>query len=213
LDIILQASSQPIWVFSIFLIVLVILHYVWVFKYQLSMKQWKLVEYIWVVLALMSVIGIVEDARFFRAQMTVEQSEAEAMKKIMALENWFDVYGEYACVDHSNDPDFSGLCGWVKAKNSDLQLILQNETFPVDIPKDFLSGIENPYTGFSDADRDVVGNLHSGYQDALKSYVTSVQEGQRSMLSALIVALAPLLFAVAIAIKFTKVTGEYRLTK
>ena len=213
LDWMLEASSDPVWVFVVFFGALVFCHYLLIFRYPLKLKQWKLVEYMWVGLALVSIFGIVEQARFFGAKLTIEQSRGDAMNKIMALESWFDVYREYACVDNADNAGFRQLCLWTKLKASDLRLIIDNEDFPVDLPANFLNGVDHSQTGLADADQAIVSKHHSGYLAARTQYLVAQKKENRSDFSVLLVALAPMIFAVAVAIKFTKVTGEYRLTK
>ena len=209
----LDTSSDPLWVFVIFLVALALFHYLLIYRYPLSLRQWKLVEYIWVGLALVSIYGIVEEARMYRAAITIEQSKREAMDKVAALENWFNVYTEHACDDMAQTQKARPFCRWVSDKNSDLKLILANEDFPMDVPINFLVGIEQPFEGIAKADREIVGALHASYISARQQYLMSAEDTVRSGLSALLVALGPMLFAVAIAIKFAKVTGEYRLCK
>lgn len=211
MDQILEASSDPFWVFAIFAVVLVVCHYFLIFRYPLTLKQWKLVEFMWVGLALVSIFGIIEQARFFGAKVAVEQSNAEAMKKIMALENWFDVYRDFACEEEDGDGKLAQLCVWTKVKTSDLRLILENEDSPVDIPANFLSGMENVMGGLAAPDQAIVRAHHEGYLVARAKYLVALSDGERSIFSIWLVAFAPMIFAIAVAIKFTKVTGEYRL--
>jgi len=211
LDWLLRASSDPFWVFTVFFGMLFLFHYLFVFKNPLNIKQWKLVEFIWVGLALVSVFGIIEQARFFNAKLEVEQSNTQAMHKIMALENWFTVYSEFACEDNANNADYRQLCIWTKVKKSDLRLILDNEEFPVDLSQNFLSGIDKLMIGLGKPDQAIVSAHHEGYLTARKQYLIAQENGKRSVFSMWLVALAPMLFAGAVAIKFTKVTGEYRL--
>ncbi len=213
MDQLLEASSDPLWVSVVFIGALVLCHWLLIHKYPLTLKQWKLVEYMWVALALVSIFGIVQEARFYRSKITVEQSRTEALGKSMALENWLDVYSEYACDDNKGNPEYLPLCRWLKVKSSDLQLVLANEGFPADISANFLIGIEGNFVGLNEADKAVVTGLHTDYRTARQKYLTAVGASRRSSFSVLIVALAPMVFAVAVAIKFTKVSGEYLLTK
>ena len=213
LDYLLAASSDPVWVIGTFVVSMVVLHYFMIRKYPLSLKQWKLVEYIWVALALISVFSIIDDARFYKSDISIEQSEKDAMKHMNAFNNWFEVYEEYACVDNAADASFQGLCTWVQGKSSDLALILDNEEFPYDISGNFLSGLGKELSGIGEADRMIITTIHGDYLKARQLYLQAVDNAQYKGFSALMVALAPLIFAIAIALKFTKVTGEYLLTK
>jgi len=164
-------------------------------------------------LALMSIFGIIEEARFYRSNISIEQSRNFATEKIGGLENWFDVYSRHACVENGEDPEYLPLCRWLKVKYSDLQLILDNEDFPVEVPSNFLTGLDNTFVGLGAPDRTILQGLHRDYLSSREQYLVALHDGERSGFSALIVALAPMIFGIAVAIKFTKVTGEYMLTK
>ncbi|UTW57932.1 hypothetical protein KFE96_14015 [Kordiimonas sp. SCSIO 12603] len=209
----LEASSDPLVVFLAFVLSTSIAHYFWVFKRPLSLKKWRLVDYMWLSLAAISIYGFVEEARFFQSQMAQETSRMTSERTQSALENWFEVYNEYACGEgagHGGDVQF---CRWTKVKISALDLINENEDFPVDIPANFLLGLDEVAAGISAQEREDVAEYLSAYRLEREHYLEASKNVRRSEISALIVALAPLLFALAIGIKFAKVTGEYRLTK
>ncbi|WP_262696096.1 hypothetical protein [Kordiimonas aquimaris] len=212
MDRLLDLSTNLYLIGSIFLITLILLHYFLVFTKPLTLKQWKLAEYVWVGLALISIVGVLEEAKFLRANQNVERSRVLAEDKLQAIENWFDVYGVFACDEQGAKERSPKLCTWMKVKSSDLALILSNESFPPDIPFNMLSGIDEITGGIQDADRKIIKGYLNDYIAARQSYMTGVTSARRSSLSALIVSLAPILFAMAVALKFTKVTGEYRLT-
>lgn len=213
MDRLLEASSDPFWVLFVFFGALALCHQLLIKTYPLTLKQWKLVEYMWVALALVSIFGIIEEARFYGAKITIEKSRGLAENKINALENWFDVYREYACGNNGDDMKHPELCRWTKVKNSDLHLILSNEDFPVDVPENFLVGLDTQFSGLGVPDRKVLTGIHQDYRVARQQYLVALRAGHRSSFSVLIIALAPMIFAIAVAIKFTKVTGEYLLTK
>lgn len=213
MDYLLAASSDPVWVIGTFIVSMAIFHFFMIRKYPLSLKQWKLVEYIWVALALISVFSVIDDARFYRSDISIEQSERDAVGHMNAFSNWFAVYEEYACIDNGEDVSFHALCTWVTSKASDLALITDNEEFPYDISANFLTGLNGEFAGIGEADRMIITSIHSNYLEARQQYLQAVDNAQYKGLSALMVALAPLIFAIAIALKFTKVTGEYLLTR
>ena len=213
MDLLLEISSEPVWVVATFIFALVFFHYLWLIHYPLTLRQWKLVEYIWVALTLVSVIGIIGEARFYKTDITVEQSREKATVHMEAFQNWFDVYTEYACVDNAAEDLYTPLCGWVSQKTADLDLIVQNEDFPYDIPVNFLAGLNDGLGGIGQVDRDIIISIHMKYLEARMQYIGAMTEGQFDNIYAFLVSLAPMLFAIAVAIKFAKVTGEYRLTK
>ena len=207
----LELSTNPIFVGSAFFIALALLHYFFVFKYPLNGRQWKLAEYVWVGLALVSVVGVFEEARLLRSDNALEQYRDVTESKSRAVENWFDVYSIYACEENGETPEMTDLCRWVKVKNSDLRLVLANEEFPADIPQNLLLGLDEINDGIGEADKRIISDYLKGYVDARRAYLEAVEGSRYSTLSALLISLAPLMFVLAIALKFAKVTGEYRL--
>lgn len=207
----LELSTNPVMIGAAFFLALVILHYVLVFKFPLTSVQWKLAEYVWVAFALISVVGVFEEARLLRSDNALEEYREVAEEKSRALENWFDVYTIYACEENADKPEVNGLCQWVKGKNSDLRLVLANEDFPADIPINLLLGLDKITGGIGEMDKQIISGYLRAYTDARLAYLDAVAGSRYSTFSALLISLAPLMIALAIALKFTKVTGEYRL--
>lgn len=207
----LELSTNPLYIGVAFFLALVVLHYVLVFRFPLNARQWKLAEYVWVALALVSVVGVFEEARLLRSDNAVEQYRDVAEEKSRAVENWFDVYSIYACEENGSSPETTQLCRWVRVKNSDLRLVLANEEFPADIPTNLLLGLHEISEGIGDADKRIIEGYLGDYTKARRAYLEAVAGTKYSTLSALLISLAPLMFALAIALKFAKVTGEYRL--
>ncbi len=213
MDRLLELSADPIFIGLMFLISLALLHYLLVYKHPLNARQWKLAEYVWVALALVSVVGVFEEARLLRTDNEVDQFRTVTEDKSRALENWFDVYSIYACEENGENPEMTALCRWVRVKNSDLRLVLANEEFPADIPSNLLLGLDAINEGLGEADKQVIEGYLQGYLEARTSYIEAVEDTKYGTMSLLLISLAPLLFAIAVALKFAKVTGEYRLLK
>lgn len=209
----LELISDPLAIGGAFLVSLIILHYCLVYKYPLTAAQWKLAEYVWVALALVSVVGVFEEARLLRTDNDISQFREVAETKSRAVENWFDVYSIYACEENGDSPQMTQLCRWVKVKNSDLRLVLANEEFPADIPSNLLIGLEDITEGIGMADKEVIANYLDDYLNARAAYLEAVDGSKYGTMSLLLISLAPILFAIAVALKFAKVTGEYRLMK
>lgn len=213
MDRLLELSTDPIFIGLMFLVSLAVLHFFLVYKYPLSARQWKLAEYVWVALALVSVVGVFEEARLLRTDNELDQFREVTENKSRALENWFDVYSIFACEENGENPEMTKLCRWVKVKNSDLRLVLANEEFPADIPSNLLLGLDAIEDGLGDADKRVIEDYLDGYVSARTAYLEAVEGTKYGTMSLLLISLAPLLFAIAVALKFAKVTGEYRLMK
>lgn len=209
----LQLTTNPYFVGFVFFVTLGILHFTLVYKFPLTARQWKLAEYVWVTLALVSVFGVFEEARILRAMQTVAQSEKIAEKKVAAVENWFDVYSLYACEGEGDVVKAPDLCAWVNLKKSELALVLANEDFPADIPSNLLLGLDTITTGIGGPDREIISGHLNAYYAARTSYLTAVAGSIHTSFSSLLISLAPLMFALAVALKFAKVSGEYRLMR
>ena len=182
----LEASSDPLFVFLAFVISTSLAHYFWVFRKPLTLKKWRLVDYMWLSLAAVSIYGFVEEARFFQSQMLQETSRVSSERTQRALENWFEVYNEYACgkgTGHGGDPQF---CRWTKVKLSALDLINENEEFPVDIPENFLLGLEEVASGISKQERKDVAEYLTAYRLEREHYLEASKNVRRSPVSALI---------------------------
>ncbi len=213
MDQLLELATNSVFVGIAFVVALAILHYLLVFKYPLTAKQWKLAEYVWVALALVSVVSVFEEARLLRSEQAVDRHRQVAEQKIWAIRNWFEVYDIYACDENADNPETKQLCSWVNLKNSELGLILSNEEFPADVPANLLLGLGAIRQGIGEADKQIIGGHLKEYLDSRSRYIAAVKGSRHSALSALLISLAPLMFAIAVALKFAKVTGEYRLIR
>lgn len=213
MDWLLEYSTDISVVLMTFFITLTILHIVFVWRFPLSGSQWKLAEYVWVALAMASIIGLLEEARFLKADTNVVAAEEQAEQKIDALENWFEVYTMHACEDGPDLENSEQLCRWTKVKSSELRLVLANEEFPADVPRNLLSGLDRVRGAIGEIDKTMVRAHLTNYHDARDAYLLAQRNAQRSSYSSAFTSLAPLLFALAVALKFTKVTGEYRLLR
>lgn len=189
------------------------LHILFIWLFPLSASHWKLAEYVWVLLAMASIIGVLEEARSLKADANVAAAESKAENTIAALENWFDVYGRYACEDGPKADLSQPFCRWAKVKNSELELVLANEEFPADVPINLLSGLEKLKDAIADVDKQMVRGHLDNYLLARKAYLKAAENTRHTSYFSLFTSLAPLLFALAVALKFTKVTGEYLIIR
>lgn len=210
MEALLDYSTNPWVIGGIFLATLALLHWLFVYRFPLNQAQWKLSEYVWLGLALLSIIGVLEEARFLRSGHALEQSRIVAEEKLRAIERWFEVYSLYACEENGVSDNATQLCRWAKLKNSELRLVLTNEEFPADIPENLLVGLDAIEDGINATDRSIIRQNLSGYIEARGRYLAAVSGADRSMLSIMLVSLAPVLFALAVGLRFAKATGEYR---
>jgi len=207
----LETAGDPVWIVGIFLVLLVVFHLLLIWLIPLSAKQWKLIDYIWVSLTFISSLGLVDEARRYKAEMQIVPAAKQLELDSQAMENWFENYREFACEERAGDPDSDELCRWVSRKQSDLQLILADDEQPVSLPTAFIDEVANVQL-LSQQERQLAATLLRAYQDSRNTLASSTRASQRSFWRQLLVVFAPLLFAAALALKMTKVTGEYRLS-
>jgi len=202
---ILDVSSDPLAVAVVFFVALGLFHLVFVYLRPLSLAQWRLMDYIWITLALGSVAGFVEEARYYRSDVASARLEANLVSAQKDIEHWFDVYARFSCEDgQAND-----TCDWFTQKEADLTFITGNEPFPADLPTSLIDGLESAAPTYSPAEFQRIKGFLSAYQDGRTQFLGALHDGERSAFFRLLTALAPLIFAVAVALRFTKTTGEY----
>ncbi|UTW56280.1 hypothetical protein [Kordiimonas sp. SCSIO 12610] len=211
MDVLLDTASDPLWVSIIFVILLVVLHMVFVVWRPLTAKQWKLAEYVWVALAVLSTLGLVDEARRYKAELNAE-TYLEALERDQRnIENWFNVYRIFACDEQSGVEAYKPLCDWLTLKSNDLALIVSDEDdVAPDIRLNILEGIKGESIMLSMAEKQIIENHILHYGRSKSAYIDSVEISRASRVQRLLITLAPIFFAMALALKMTKVTGEYR---
>ena len=211
MDVLLNTASDPFWVGVIFIVLLVALHLVFIVWHPLTAKQWKLAEYVWVGLAVLSTLGLVDEARRYKAELDADMHLEALERDQRAIENWFNVYRIFACDEANGEGKFQSLCIWLNDKSSDLALIVSDEDdVAPDIRLNLLDGIESPNINLSDAEKQIIEGHVLHYGRSKSAYVDSVSISRASKVQQLLITLAPIFFAMALALKMTKVTGEYR---
>jgi hypothetical protein len=211
MDVLLDTASDPLWVGIIFVILLAILHLVFIVWKPLTAKQWKLAEYVWVGLAVLSTLGLVDEARRYKAELNAE-SHLEALERDQrSIENWFNVYRIFACEEQAAEQKFKPLCAWVSAQVSDLSLIVSDEDdVAPDIRLNLLDGLDASTIKLTLAEKQMIKDHIINYGRSKSAYIDSVEISRASKVQRLLITLAPIFFAMALALKMTKVTGEYR---
>jgi hypothetical protein len=211
MDVLLNTASDPFWVSIIFIVLLAALHLVFVVWRPLTAKQWKLAEYVWVALAVLSTLGLVDEARRYKAELDADMHLEALERDQRMIENWFNVYRIFACEEADDVDKFQPLCVWISNRSNDLALIVSDEDDAApDIRLNLLDGIEGPDISLSVAEKQIIKGHILHYGRSKSAYVDSVSISQASMVQRLLITLAPIFFAMALALKMTKVTGEYR---
>lgn len=193
----------------LFLIFTAVFHFVLIYKYPLSLKNWKLVEYIWVLLAFISTLGIVDQSRRANAMAQLTQTEIQLERDKQQVIDWFDNYQQLTCIEDIDEQQ----CVAFKRANYDLELMLtDNEVVPA-IDQHLIKRI-NHLTALNN--QGVIKHITARitqYTAAKLRYQTTQQRTMQSALQHLLNLLTPLLLAFALALKMTKVTAEHLALK
>lgn len=122
-----DVSTSLTWLVGLTLAFSILFHVLFLKVWRLNIKQWKLVEYAWVLFAFLSAIGLVDESRRFQAEVRVMSERAEMERALASVENWFENYQAFACEDVSfslpeHDPKLQSCVAFGTAA-TDLMLI------------------------------------------------------------------------------------------
>jgi len=163
------------------------------------------VEYIWVGLAFISTLGIVDQSRRANAVATLAQVEMQLDKHKEQLIDWFDNYQQLTCNEQVNDKQ----CSAFNKVQRDIELLLLENVQAPDIDKNILNHVSHLSLLMTDTVTAQITLRIRHYNDSKESYLAINKQTQLSTLQRLINVLTPLLLAFALALKMTKVTAEY----
>lgn len=194
------------WVSALFVALAVLFHVTLIHQRQLKLKQWKQVEYIWVLLAFISTLGVIDESRRLNAQLQITQDESTVMLAGSQVSNWFDNYHRLHCQEQYSKEK----CQAFEQMNTDLGFILDDLDESGGIPLAILAPLDKVELILNEQALSAVKQRIASYNNARDNYLLTVVDAQRSWFRLLFSALTPLLLACALALKLTKVTAEYR---
>mgnify|MGYP001445567715 CR=1 FL=1 len=212
-DKVLETASSLHWVVAIFIGFLVIFHVILVGLLPLNTRQWKLVEYVWVSLAFISSLGFVDEARRYRAELHLNEVRGQLETSRRDVTDWFDSYQIYACEEAGGDLDrevLEAACGWFTDRQKDLTLLQMENRIAPDLRPTLLAGADRLTPLLSPENVAIITDRLATYQAHRQRYLELVEASRRGTLQKILIMLAPILFSAALALKMTKVTGEYR---
>ena len=219
-DLALPWFVHPLWILGIFLISLVSFHILFLRLISLSPIGWKKVDYYWLAMALVSLMGAVGARREIIATNTLEYSKS----RIDGAFNFMRMraeFGSSAAIcrtfipsDFSPPPSemesvqkqFDNQCTWFKNVNSVISTLDTKNPVEIDPAALFgsppIDGIEWAGTSFLDS----VQNYNSTVRAIRGLESAASQTGFETFLKLL----GPALLAIALALRITKVSGEVR---
>jgi len=210
----------------VFVGALVIFHVVFVFIAKLDKKAWKWVDYFWLSFALIGLVGQVAESRRITATGFRSMSEAKVESNFRILRDRIDFYAnsEAFCrqpVRTASSPpeeefnriklEFDRACAWAKKYAS---------TMPRTVQPPFAEVAWNEFTyAQNEASSVTKGSMDSIHQSVddfnllVREHAGLLESQEKSEFERTLAMLSPLLLAVALALRITKVTGEIRLER
>lgn len=194
------------WIILLFIGLLALCHYLLLHVYRLSEKHWQIVEYLWLLLAFISLIGAVDDNHRVSAQLALSQQVNLLESKQASVINWLDNYQAFAC----NESQTPIMCNHLNNINNNVQLTLTDDFKHGYLAPQLFESLSMMPSVIS-AQALVEFNLRlTKYNDIVKRHQVLIERAKRSSFRLLLAALTPLIFVLALALKVTKVTSDYR---
>lgn len=194
---------------GLFIFLTIVFHTLFIIYRPLSLQNWKLVEYVWVMLAFISTLGLVDESRRVNAITTLTHTQIKVEATKDKINNWFNSYQELTC----NEQVHKLRCTTFTKIITDIELLtLENDLTP-ELDNNLLNSLPSLSPWLNNTSVDVVTNRIDEYVLQRKELLVLKQQIKRSLFQTLINILTPLLLAFALALKMTKVTAEHMALK
>ncbi len=221
-DLELPWVTSTTWILGTFALALVIFQLVLVRWIPLSKVAWKKVDYVWLSLAMLGIIGGVGAARQQIAINFISLAESritfaeEQIKERLEFGRGPAICRTFVRSEFSPPPEefnriqreYDEQCNWFRTVSEKLQ----DTTF---VKREILR-LEDFGILPSGGDEWATSNLKDAaqwYNNALKAYKELSKARHRSNLEFTLTVVGPFLLAIALALRITKVTGEIRLER
>ncbi len=214
---ILNLASSIYWVIGIFIFFTILLHIVFIWWFPLSLKTWKFADYLWLTLALLSTLGLVGEAKQYRAENSHYQSEWQATQSLNNVRNWYTNYQILICAEakalkekNLNGTDYHKLCDWLEIRINDLNLMQKDREGQPPLTASLTDGLKQYDNIIPAMEQNILTRRIDRYNEMRIRNEQNNRERERGPLQMIILILAPMMLAFALAIRFTKVTAEFR---
>lgn len=221
-DLTLPWFTSQAWILGIFVAALAVFHILFIRVFPLSTIGWKRADYIWLLMALMGLIGAVGTGRAVIADnlLNHRESRIEGAFNLMKMGADFGtsraicrqfVQSEFIPPEGLEriQREFDAQCEWFRAVVAKLNEIKHLDPAPIDPIKMFgaqpSGGEEQTYKSFSES---IIT-----YNSTVEHIKSLERAKEPSDIELLLRFLGPALLAVALALRITKVTGEIHLGK
>jgi len=209
-------------VIIVFAITLVFFHVILVYWLKLGKTAWKAVDYVWIGFAGLGLLGAAAQARQLVAQSRLALSESRVTVMYPPVRSLADMYSREGPVcrtfvrspyspsqaDFENfQREYNAVCAWFKKVAAILPEKDDRHEITADVlpPEPRITGgdLKSILSEF----RQQIGY----YNKRAKQHADLLRAATRSETETTVTLISPLLLAVALALRITKVTGEIRL--
>ena len=215
---ILEMASNIYWVVGIFIFFTLALHLLFVFWFPISLRAWKLADYLWLTLAFLSTLGLVGEAKQFRAENSHYESEWRTSQSLNDVRGWYINYQIYICSEAETlkdkslkDTDYHKLCEWLEMRINDLNLLQKSAVNYPELPPSLTEGLSHYSTIIPPLEQKILKHRIANYTEKRTTNMENIKDSKKSTLQMIILIMAPIMLAFALAIRFTKVTAEFKL--
>lgn len=215
---ILELASNAVWIIGIFIFFTILLHLIFVVWFPISLRTWKIADYLWLCLVFLSLLGLVGEAKQYRAETSYNEKEWNAQQSLSDVRSWFSNYQIYICEEakilkekNLNGTDYHHLCDWLEKRINDLNLMQKGTDHHPEISLKIIEGLHDYTTIIPRLEQKILARRIERYNEKRAQNIENLKALQRTSLQQIMLILAPVMFALALAIRITKVTAEFRL--
>lgn len=207
-------------VIVVFLVAIVLFHVVliWLSPFRITEIGWKRVDYLWLSMAMISVLGLSGEARQYFSERMLRQSEA-GFNYIVAdvlgvLPSWAAIPCDPPFIRSEYSPEnfdevllqYREYCAWLTSKQEELTKIVEGRQ-AVDLTY-FAQGAQFLLVADIAFEERYLRQLLQEYNVRLLEIQELSIETQKSELEVATLFYAPVVLAIALALRLTKVSGE-----
>lgn len=215
-DFLTKVLSNIWWAIGALLILTIVLHFLLVYPKNLTKKQWKKIDYVWISLTAIGLIGATNNTKSILVKGEIYVTEQTIPTRLEPINTLLSAGGssivcrEYVRNEFSPDNfddivrDYDESCEWSKKIFQIISRVDTKNYQEIDI-----SIIPPLETTDNKWFRDLIINSISEYNDLVKKKKEQEKELESTSIEGFSI-LAPLFLILGLAIRITKTTGEIR---
>jgi hypothetical protein len=220
--------GSAIFAFVAFLITTALLHVFFVWLWPQSSRFWKGIDYLWLALALLAVVGVAGEVRRFAAENQIYQAReatAEALRRLAyrtSGDSWecnrsltgsrLEMRWMTPGWKDEHDSQVDAVCGWMNDVKNILHAYVDTGRFPIlELPTFPQVSPREPGAYTESALLADVRGYVGRYTENQRHWLLLQEQAKRSRPEILLLAFGPVLAASGLALRFTKVTAELQM--